>query len=152
MFVNTLWGEGVAEEVDNRRKPKQTHACWFSLTSCWQQEVELKRLALIRQQKGEKETATKSYNKPKKRRNLVPMIKQQTTLEAKQDAGRHQNKQHFLFLWVSGGSNAAKIASSNTFFSPRYRVRRDKERHTTQALERMWLADGEAAHVSGRML
>lgn len=36
--------------------------------------------------------------KKKQRRNLVPMIKQQTTLEAKRDAGRHQNKQHFLFL------------------------------------------------------
>lgn len=53
------------------------------------------------------------------------MKKQQ---EAKQDARRHQNKQHFLFLWVSGGSKAARIASSNTFFSPRYRKR--KQKHT----------------------
>lgn len=50
--------------------------------------------------------------------------------EAKQNARRHQNKQHFLFLWVSGGSKAARIASSNTFFSPRYRKRQRKEKHT----------------------
>lgn len=60
------------------------------------------------------------------------MIKQQTTLEAKRDAGRHQNKQHFLFLCVSGGSNAAKIASSNTFFSPRCRVKRRRREREAQ--------------------
>lgn len=38
------------------------------------------------------------------------------------------NIQHFLFPCVSGGSRAARIASSNTFFSPRYEDREGGKR------------------------
>lgn len=45
--VNTLWGRRVAEEVNKRMNQKWTQSFWFQiLTSCWQQEAELKRLAL----------------------------------------------------------------------------------------------------------
>lgn len=55
---------------------------------------------------------------------------------------RVQNIQHFLFLCVSGGSRAARIASSNTFFSPRYDDRRGKRTRVQLAQQTQKEIDG----------
>lgn len=58
-----------------------------------------------------------------------------------------QNKQHFLFLCVSGGSRAARIASSNTFFSPRYNDGRGK-RTTAQLAKQRLMGDRDKRNMA----